>query len=106
MRGFDADFCRALLEVEGVALVPGRAFGVPGHFRLSYAYSRAALVEEALPLRDLALLAGGGLARQRIHRRALRQPGLDQVVLAVAEAGDTQRHALQRMLFPELRQHR
>lgn len=41
----DADFCRALLEVEGVALVPGRAFGVPGHFRLSYAYSRAALVE-------------------------------------------------------------
>jgi aspartate aminotransferase len=41
----DADFCRALLEVEGVALVPGRAFGVPGHFRLSYAYSRASLTE-------------------------------------------------------------
>lgn len=41
----DADFCRALLEAEGVALVPGRAFGVPGHFRLSYAYSRAALTE-------------------------------------------------------------
>lgn len=41
----DADFCRALLDSEGVALVPGRAFGVPGHFRLSYAYSRAALTE-------------------------------------------------------------
>lgn len=41
----DADFCRALLETEGVALVPGRAFGVPGHFRLSYAYSRASLSE-------------------------------------------------------------
>jgi aspartate aminotransferase len=41
----DADFCRALLETEGVALVPGRAFGVPGHFRLSYAYSRASLTE-------------------------------------------------------------
>lgn len=41
----DADFCAALLRSEGVALVPGRAFGVPGHFRLSYAYSRASLTE-------------------------------------------------------------
>lgn len=41
----DADFCQALLKTEGVALVPGRAFGVPGHFRLSYAYSRASLTE-------------------------------------------------------------
>jgi aspartate aminotransferase len=41
----DADFCQALLKSEGVALVPGRAFGVPGHFRLSYAYSRASLTE-------------------------------------------------------------
>ncbi len=41
----DADFCAALLNCEGVALVPGRAFGVPGHFRLSYAYSRASLTE-------------------------------------------------------------
>jgi aspartate aminotransferase len=41
----DADFCAALLRCEGVALVPGRAFGVPGYFRLSYAYSRASLVE-------------------------------------------------------------
>jgi len=41
----DADFCRALLDTEGVALVPGRAFGAPGHVRLSYAYSRASLTE-------------------------------------------------------------
>ena len=41
----DADFTSALLRAEGVALVPGRAFGLPGHFRLSYAYSRASLTE-------------------------------------------------------------
>ena len=40
-----ADFTAALLQAEGVALVPGRAFGLPGHFRLSYAYSRASLTE-------------------------------------------------------------
>lgn len=34
----DAVFCEALLYEEGVALVPGRAFGLPGFFRLSYAY--------------------------------------------------------------------
>lgn len=43
----DADFCEALLAAEGVALVPGRAFGTPGHIRLSYAYSRASLSEAA-----------------------------------------------------------
>ncbi|OYX42781.1 MAG: aspartate aminotransferase [Rhodobacterales bacterium 32-67-9] len=41
----DADFCEALLAAEGVALIPGRAFGTPGHIRLSYAYSRASLGE-------------------------------------------------------------
>lgn len=35
----DADFCRWLLHDHGVALVPGRAFGLPGHLRLSFAYS-------------------------------------------------------------------
>ncbi|SPH23664.1 Aspartate aminotransferase [Defluviimonas aquaemixtae] len=43
----DADFCEVLLEEQGVALVPGRAFGTPGHVRLSYAYSRASLHEAA-----------------------------------------------------------
>lgn len=35
----DADFCHWLLHDQGVALVPGRAFGLPGHLRLSFAYS-------------------------------------------------------------------
>jgi aspartate aminotransferase len=41
----DADFCRYLLEAEGLAAVPGRAFSAPGHFRLSYAYSESELTE-------------------------------------------------------------
>lgn len=39
----DAGFCRWLLQDHGVALVPGRAFGLPGHLRLSFAYSDADL---------------------------------------------------------------
>lgn len=39
----DAAFCRWLLDRHGVALVPGRAFGLPGHLRLSFAYSDADL---------------------------------------------------------------
>jgi aspartate aminotransferase len=35
----DADFCAWLLDEAGVAIVPGRAFGLPGHARLSFAYS-------------------------------------------------------------------
>lgn len=41
----DSDFCQYLLESEDVTVVPGRAFGLPGHFRMSYAYSEAELVE-------------------------------------------------------------
>lgn len=41
----DADFCRALLNDHGLALVPGRAFGLPGHLRLSFAYSDADLAK-------------------------------------------------------------
>ena len=33
----DTDFCERLLERQGVALVPGSAFGAPGHVRLSFA---------------------------------------------------------------------
>ncbi len=36
----DADFCAWVLEDAGVAVVPGRAFGLPGHFRLSFAYAQ------------------------------------------------------------------
>lgn len=35
----DAAFCDWLLADHGVALVPGRAFGLAGHLRLSFAYS-------------------------------------------------------------------
>ena len=35
----DVDFCSRLLDDTGVALVPGSAFGTPGHMRLSYATS-------------------------------------------------------------------
>ncbi|WP_421700910.1 pyridoxal phosphate-dependent aminotransferase [Aliiroseovarius sp.] len=35
----DAAFCAWLLNEAGVALVPGRAFGLAGHVRLSFAYA-------------------------------------------------------------------
>jgi aspartate aminotransferase len=41
----DEDFVTALLEEEGVACVHGGAFMYPGHFRISYATSDAALKE-------------------------------------------------------------
>lgn len=41
----DHEFCRHLLDQAGVALVPGRAFGMPGHLRLSFAYSSENLKE-------------------------------------------------------------
>jgi aspartate aminotransferase len=37
--GDDAEFSRSLLEEAGVATVPGSAFGMPGHVRISYATS-------------------------------------------------------------------
>jgi len=41
----DLDLCKYFLEGVGVALVPGSAFELPGHFRISYAASDAELVE-------------------------------------------------------------
>ena len=41
----DAGVCDYLLNVANVALVPGRAFGLPGHVRLSYAYATQDLQE-------------------------------------------------------------
>ncbi|MDG1340114.1 MAG: pyridoxal phosphate-dependent aminotransferase [Paracoccaceae bacterium] len=35
----DADFCAHVLQSSGLVLVPGRAFGAPGFFRMSFAYS-------------------------------------------------------------------
>ena len=42
----DAEFCTYLLEAEGVAVVPGAAFGLEPFFRISYATS-ADLLHEA-----------------------------------------------------------
>ncbi len=41
----DEIFCRTLLDETGVAVVHGAAFGLPGHFRVSYAASDEELVE-------------------------------------------------------------
>ena len=41
----DAEFCERLLDAEGLALVPGSAFGAPGHLRISFAASTATLRE-------------------------------------------------------------
>jgi aspartate aminotransferase len=42
----DEDFCRELLEAEGVAVVHGTAFGLGPNFRISYATS-SEILEEA-----------------------------------------------------------
>lgn len=39
----DSDFCAFLLNEHNVAVVPGSAFGLPGHFRISYATGIAEL---------------------------------------------------------------
>jgi aspartate aminotransferase len=39
----DVELCQRLLDEAGVALVPGTAFGSPGHLRLSFAASMATL---------------------------------------------------------------
>lgn len=41
----DLDFADGLLEAEGVAVVPGTAFGLSPHFRISYATSDEVLTE-------------------------------------------------------------
>jgi aspartate aminotransferase len=41
----DMDFCTYLLDAEGVAVVPGTAFGLAPHFRISYATSNDELRE-------------------------------------------------------------
>ena len=50
----DEDFVLALLEDTGVALVHGAAFGLAGHFRLSYAASDAELKEAVARLQGFA----------------------------------------------------
>ena len=47
----DIELCERLIDEAGVALVPGTAFGAPGHIRLSFAASMATL-ESALARLD------------------------------------------------------
>jgi len=47
----DESFCRALLDETGVAVVYGSAFGIPGHFRVSYAASIEQLAEACRRIR-------------------------------------------------------
>jgi aspartate aminotransferase len=48
----DLDLCMYFLEEAGVALVPGSAFELPGHFRISYAAADATLVEGMKRVQD------------------------------------------------------
>ena len=41
----DVELCERLLDGAGIALVPGTAFGAPGHVRLSFAASLETLGE-------------------------------------------------------------
>ena len=50
--GTDLDLCMYFIEEAGVALVPGSAFELPGHFRISYAASDEALKEGMKRLAD------------------------------------------------------
>ncbi|WP_433995487.1 pyridoxal phosphate-dependent aminotransferase [Bradyrhizobium macuxiense] len=52
----DVDLAHYLLEDAGVAVVPGSDFGMPGHFRISYAADEA-LLRESVKRIDLALSA-------------------------------------------------
>ncbi|RMG43984.1 MAG: pyridoxal phosphate-dependent aminotransferase [Acidobacteria bacterium] len=55
-RGFATtkELCEALIREQAVATVPGEAFGVPGHIRLSYACSTEAIDEGLARLRAFA----------------------------------------------------
>ncbi|RUO26153.1 aspartate aminotransferase [Aliidiomarina minuta] len=54
--GVDSDIklCERLLEEANVALVPGSAFGAPGHFRLSFATSSDVLEEAVKRIQSFA----------------------------------------------------
>ena len=48
------EFCAALLREKHVALVPGEAFGAPGHVRISYAAAREALRDGLARIKEFA----------------------------------------------------
>jgi aspartate aminotransferase len=52
------DFCTALLEKKGVAVVPGAAFGTPDWIRISYAAEERLVVEACRRIAELAAEMG------------------------------------------------
>jgi aspartate aminotransferase len=54
----DTDLVMALLEETGVALVPGTAFGLPGHMRLSYAAANSQLEDAVGRIQDFCSRIG------------------------------------------------
>jgi aspartate aminotransferase len=48
----DSDWVLALMEDQGVAVVPGSAFGAPGYFRLSFAAADDLLAEATRRIRN------------------------------------------------------
>jgi aspartate aminotransferase len=48
----DQEFVTALLEQTGVAVVQGSVFGLPGHFRVSYAASTEQLHDACLRIQN------------------------------------------------------
>ena len=54
----DSMFCTYLLEREGVAVVPGAAFGMSHYFRISYAASTEALTEACLRIQRACAALG------------------------------------------------
>jgi aspartate aminotransferase len=48
----DSDWVLALMEDQGVAVVPGSAFGTPGYFRLSFAAADDLLAEATRRIRN------------------------------------------------------
>ncbi len=54
----DTELVMALLEETGVALVPGTAFGLPGHMRLSYAAANSQLEDAVSRIQDFCAKIG------------------------------------------------
>jgi aspartate aminotransferase len=54
----DTDVVMALLDETGVALVPGTAFGLPGHMRLSYAAANSQLQDAVGRIQDFCAKIG------------------------------------------------
>ena len=81
----DVELCERLLDDAGVALVPGTAFGAPGHVRLSFAASMSTL-EAALARLDEFLARADRIDFVRSIANSLRAKVIhDRVALTCRE---------------------